>query len=322
MNAVTGMYRSHGARLGRRLGGGAMALCACSFQGVTQNNPDAHDPDGASLPDATDAVMVSLLPDLVVEGAAVTPPAPANLATAGTATQSSTAYSGVASRANDGNTNGDYFQAASVTHTNSEAQPWWEVALPHAATLESVALFNRTDCCGNRLTNFSVTVTELGAPTFTQDFFPPGDGGFPNPTLSVPLPAGTSADVVQVQLLGSNPLSLAEVQAIGVFDDSVAGLSWSLVNRGDEAAAPCSVHIAITEVTSGLEVFSQTVEQTTALPAASSVAMSVPFAASSSGSYRATITADASATVSEGNIDGDAEGNNTVEFEFAAYVVP
>lgn len=69
----------------------------------------------------------------------------------GNATQSSTHSGAVASRAIDGNTDGDYFQN-SVAHTevNIEGVPWWRAELDGVQYVETVKIYNRTDCCGNR----------------------------------------------------------------------------------------------------------------------------------------------------------------------------
>ena len=78
-----------------------------------------------------------------------------NVAVKGKASQSSVDYDGPAERAIDGNTNGDYEQAKSTTHTREEANPWWEVDLGTEQTLDSVAVWNRTDGdVGVRLANF------------------------------------------------------------------------------------------------------------------------------------------------------------------------
>lgn len=82
-----------------------------------------------------------------------------NVALKGQATQSSTAYDGPAKLAIDGNTNGNYYEAKSTTHTNTEANPWWEVKLPTSAPIDQIAIWNRTDGgVGVRLANFRVTL--------------------------------------------------------------------------------------------------------------------------------------------------------------------
>ncbi len=67
-----------------------------------------------------------------------------NVARGGSATQSSTGFGGVVSRAIDGNTDGDY-QKNSVTHTNIEDNPWIEVDLGSPHRIDRIVLWNRTD---------------------------------------------------------------------------------------------------------------------------------------------------------------------------------
>ena len=87
----------------------------------------------------------------------------ANIATSGTARQSSTAYGGEARRAIDGKTNGSY-DAGTSTHTNEEEeQPWWEVDLGSSHAIEAVTVWNRTDGdLYKRLDGFIVTVLDDG----------------------------------------------------------------------------------------------------------------------------------------------------------------
>jgi hypothetical protein len=68
-----------------------------------------------------------------------------NLAVKGEASQVSTGYEGVAKRAIDGITNGNYFEANSVTHTEKANDPWWEVDLKETQPLDRIVLWNRTD---------------------------------------------------------------------------------------------------------------------------------------------------------------------------------
>jgi RHS repeat-associated protein len=82
-----------------------------------------------------------------------------NLALAGTASQSSTAFGGTANRANDGNTDGN-FADGSVSHTDYQNQPWWQVDLGSSQQVSSVNVWNRTDCCQSRTTNFNVIVSD------------------------------------------------------------------------------------------------------------------------------------------------------------------
>ena len=134
-----------------------------------------------------------------------------NIAQDGVASQSSTAFSGAAARAIDGNTDGTY-RNRSVTHTASNSiQAWWEVALTEVSTIDEIVVFNRTDdCCTSRLSNYTVSILDANGQTVFSQFF----SETPNPSniVNVGNVVGTT---VRVQLAGANPLSLAEVQVFG-----------------------------------------------------------------------------------------------------------
>ena len=59
----------------------------------------------------------------------------------------------------DGNTDGNFFDG-SVTHTNLENNPWWQVDLGASSTVNSISIWNRTDCCGTRLSDYWVFVSD------------------------------------------------------------------------------------------------------------------------------------------------------------------
>lgn len=91
---------------------------------------------------------------------AVVPPRAAdeierNWAPQGAVTQSSTAFGGEAQRAIDGKTNGDW-NAGSVTHTDQELEPYWQIDLGQTHYIDEIRIFNRTDCCQDRLKNIVV----------------------------------------------------------------------------------------------------------------------------------------------------------------------
>lgn len=83
-----------------------------------------------------------------------------NLARRGKATQSSTGYLGAAARAIDGNTDGNYDQSQSVSHTADEESPWWEVDLGGAFPVEEIAVWNRTDTGGEHLANTRLSILD------------------------------------------------------------------------------------------------------------------------------------------------------------------
>ena len=82
-----------------------------------------------------------------------------NLALGRPATQSSTSHGGIASRAVDGNTDGNWGHN-SVTHTSGAG--WWGVVLSSKRTIiKEIIIYNRSDCCGDRLNNAEVQILDL-----------------------------------------------------------------------------------------------------------------------------------------------------------------
>ena len=74
-------------------------------------------------------------------------------------TQSSIGFGGDPSRAVDGNTSGVWANN-SVTHTNLDHQPWWQVDLLQGRYIDTINVFGRTDpCCTGRLANYWVIVS-------------------------------------------------------------------------------------------------------------------------------------------------------------------
>jgi hypothetical protein len=143
-----------------------------------------------------------------------------SLAQGKTATQSST-YGGYlsagAGSAVDGNTDGNFYDG-SVTATNLEINPWWQVDLGAAATVNSVTIWNRTDCCVSRLSDYWVFVSNTpflstDTPASLQSragTFSSHQTSAPNPSMTIPF--GVQGRYVRVQLTGTDYLSLAEVQ--------------------------------------------------------------------------------------------------------------
>ncbi len=84
-----------------------------------------------------------------------------NIARGGKSSQVSTDFGGEASRAIDGVTNGDYFAANSVTHSATQADPWWEVEWSEAKSIERIVIWNRTDgTVGSRLSGGVVSILD------------------------------------------------------------------------------------------------------------------------------------------------------------------
>lgn len=84
-----------------------------------------------------------------------------NLALGKPATQSSTADNdqAVAGLAVDGNTNG-IFAEHSISHTNREQNPWWEVDLGEVCAIQEVRVWNRSDGVEDRLKNVRIIFSD------------------------------------------------------------------------------------------------------------------------------------------------------------------
>jgi len=134
-----------------------------------------------------------------------------NVAMGGTASQSSISSGGSPERAIDGRVTGQWSEN-STTHTTSAADQWWQVDLGSTVSdITSISLWNRTDCCSDRLTNFRVSLLDASSnEVWGQNYYT--GGGYPTPTLNISLPTPQDAQFVRVALLGSGVVSLAEVQ--------------------------------------------------------------------------------------------------------------
>ena len=130
-----------------------------------------------------------------------------NIALGKQATQSSTGYSGIASRAVDGKTDGNHFHH-SVSHTKKQNHAWWEVDLGSVHTISKVVFYNRTDCCGERLNNVDVIVYDARRRVVGKRSV-----GVAHRINRVRL--SVSGRYVRIQLRGKNYLSLTEVRVFG-----------------------------------------------------------------------------------------------------------
>ncbi len=130
-----------------------------------------------------------------------------NVAAGKPASQISTAFGGAASRAVDGNTDGNY-DHGSVTHTLNVTGAWWEVDLQQATTILRISVFNRTECCNDNLRNFTVQILDADR-AVVKEFIT----NTVAPAVLHFAAAGSKGRYVRVQLHNSDtPLSLAEVQ--------------------------------------------------------------------------------------------------------------
>ena len=147
-------------------------------------------------------------------------PSTTNLALGRPATQSSDYQANPAMRAVDGNTNG-VLANGSTTHTLNNPQEWWQVDLGGLRRIDLVQLWNRTDCCSDRLQNFSVFVsaTDMSGRSYDELNADPAvlkrQVGASRVLPAIGIPIHGLGRYVRVQLAGSNFLQLAEVQVFG-----------------------------------------------------------------------------------------------------------
>eukprot|EP00294_Goniomonas_avonlea_P008411 CAMPEP_0114544590 /NCGR_PEP_ID=MMETSP0114-20121206/2956_1 /TAXON_ID=31324 /ORGANISM="Goniomonas sp, Strain m" /LENGTH=745 /DNA_ID=CAMNT_0001728977 /DNA_START=159 /DNA_END=2396 /DNA_ORIENTATION=+ len=163
------------------------------------------------------------------------------LATEKHATQSSTALNGQARLAVDGNTNCSYSptkSTSSVSHTNPDAQAWWQVNLGGQHFITNVTLFNRCDKNFERLSNFYFLVSNR---PFSSDRL---QDLLKDPAVwkyhfmyvveeKITVMVHQLGWYVRIQLAGTDVLALAEVEIFG-FPPIQVWQSYEGVKRWDE----------------------------------------------------------------------------------------
>ena len=82
-----------------------------------------------------------------------------NKSAASSSAWSGRGVTGVAAAAVDGKTDGSFWNG-SVTHSNVESNPWWEVDLGQARSIDQIRIYNRTDGFPERLDNFTLTILD------------------------------------------------------------------------------------------------------------------------------------------------------------------
>jgi large repetitive protein len=232
------------ASSGTRLGAPLTGLDAPTLRDVWASAPYLHDGSAPTVeaairahtgPGVQNAAAIAALTatelghlaDYVRQIGSEEPTAPAptsvpltNLALGKVATQSSTLWGAVPSIAVDGRTGGNGRAGPNITHTGNAPNEWWQVDLGSSMAIGSVVLWNRTDCCSNRLSNFVVFVSQTDMTgrsfaalqadsTIWRSAFPGTVG------TSQGIPVNASGRYVRVQLAGANFLSLAELQVFG-----------------------------------------------------------------------------------------------------------
>ena len=191
------------------------------------------------------------------------------------ATQSSTlccqTFTPSANLAVDGNTDGNFYDA-SVSHTNSDLNAWWQVDLGTSATVNSVVVWNRTDCCPERLNDYWFFVSNTpflstDTPSTLQSraaTWSNHQTTTPSPSTTVS-PGGYSGRYVRVQLSGQNYLGLAEVQVYGSAG-ATPDLTITKSHTGSFTQGQTGATYTITATNSGSGATSGTVQVTDSVP--------------------------------------------------------
>ncbi|MDO5968708.1 T9SS type A sorting domain-containing protein [Flavivirga aquimarina] len=134
-----------------------------------------------------------------------------NHAVTGTASQSALGYNGAtADKANDGNTSGHWADGSisipgPVTSTD---YAWWEVDLGSEKTIGDIKVYNRTNCCTDNLTNFTVIVLDNNRDeVYSKEYT-----AKPQPSVTAETGGVTGRFVrIQSNIVGTN-MNIAEVE--------------------------------------------------------------------------------------------------------------
>ena len=98
-----------------------------------------------------------------------------------------------------------------LTHTCNMAQPWWRVDLEATKEIEHVNIYNRINCCQNRLSNFFVRFFDDGD-NLIKEVYHSGSAGL---FLAIDAGDNVSARYVEIQLTGTNIINFVEVEVMG-----------------------------------------------------------------------------------------------------------
>jgi hypothetical protein len=126
-----------------------------------------------------------------------------------------------AARGNDGNTDGNW-NNSSVCETGAVTEGYWEVDLQAVSPLiETVDIWNRTDCCDDRTINFYVFISEVPftgtsvaealAQPGVKSFYTAGKAGRPTKIAT-----NVAGRYIRLQNTGGTSLTLAELTATGI----------------------------------------------------------------------------------------------------------
>merc|ERR1712226_1262208 len=160
-----------------------------------------------------------------------------NIAQGKPASQATTYSDFTAARAVDGKTTGDWGDY-SMAHTSWSSANWWMVDLQGSYPVLKVLVFNRNDCCQDRMKNLKIELLDAadadnGNVIATQSLT---DGAFPDPFTVFEF-ANVSGAAVKLTA-ESNVLNIAEVVVLSESDVAVTAATVSQGTAAPSVPAP------------------------------------------------------------------------------------
>jgi hypothetical protein len=203
-----------------------------SFQSVQQPNTPRTPDRVASVRGGISLALLCLLA-LIPLQASVAFGAPVNLAAHKTAIQSSTYQNNPTYAAGKG-TDGQKYDTF-LFHTAEEQSPWWEVDLGAEYAIENVILYNRVECCQDRVRGLQVLLSSDGENyklVYTHDNY-----AFRDRRVDI---GGLRARFVRVQLTYRGYLHLQEVEVYqyGTWLPSTSPVKWTPVHIARQTPLP------------------------------------------------------------------------------------
>jgi hypothetical protein len=136
----------------------------------------------------------------------------------------------------DGNRSGDFYNTnESVTHTNRGNDQWWRVDLQDTYDISDIDVYNRTDCCSDRLRGAKLYVGNV-ASNDPADFTEVGTlsgGTVPDRFAGISIagryvmirqPRNTYLHIAEVEVFGTRASGLTTLKADVSFEDEESQL--------------------------------------------------------------------------------------------------
>lgn len=156
--------------------------------------------------------------------------------------QSSTDRGAMPSNAVDGNANGT-LGSGSVSHTLSEDNSWWRLDLEDDYDISAIDVYNRTDCCSDRMEGVSIYVGSIDS-TNPEDYTKIGDltqndvNRFPNTNIQ--------GRYVFLRHNGTGALAIAEVAVQGTILPANEAPSVSFTYPNPSQRLPSGTDLVVT----------------------------------------------------------------------------